>query len=338
MGAPDDIATAVAGHLARANLAGHDSHGVLRIVQYAREADQGVLRPGVRPALLRKRGAVAIVDSRHGFGHPATALALEWCLQSARRHGLAAATVVRANHIGRLGDYTETAAAAGLVGIVTVGVVGAGGVAPFGGAARFLGTNPWSIGVPAEGDAMVFDAATSGVAEGKVRLARAKRAPVSPGVIVDSQGAATTDPNDYYAGGALLPMGGQVAGHKGYGLALSAALVGGFAMLVEGTATSAGTGSTQGREPWMAGVFVEAIDPDWFGDGADYRRRVAAMLEALRAQPPADGVAAVLVPGDPERQSRERRRRDGVPVPEAVLSELGGVAARLGVEPLERRR
>ncbi|TME16821.1 MAG: Ldh family oxidoreductase [Chloroflexi bacterium] len=337
MGAPGDIATAVAGHLARANLAGHDSHGVLRIAQYAREAEQGILNAGVRPAVLRKRGAVAIIDSRHGFGHPATSLALEWCLRSARRQGLAAATVVRANHIGRLGDYTETAAAAGLVAIVTVGVVGAGGVAPFGGRERFLGTNPWSIGIPAEADAMVYDAATSGVAEGKVRLARAKRAAVPPGVIVDSEGTATTDPNDYYAGGALLPVGGQVAGHKGYGLGLSAALLGGFAMLAEGTATSAGTGSTQGREPWMAGVFVEAIDPDWFGDGAEYRRRVAAMLEALRGQPPATGGGAVLVPGDPERQSRERRRREGVPVPEAVLSELAAVAARLGVEPLARR-
>src|SRR5207302_1926091 len=251
MGAPGDIATAVAGHLARANLAGHDSHGVLRIAQYAREAEQGILNAGVRPAVLRKRGAVAIIDSRHGFGHPATSLALEWCLRSARRQGLAAATDVRANHIGRLGDYTETAAAAGLAALVTVG--------------------------------------------------------------------------------------GQVAGRKGYGLGLSAALLGGFAMLAEGTATSAGTGSTQGRERWMAGVFVEAIDPDWFGDGAEYQRRVAAMLEALRGQPPATGGGAVLVPGDPERQSRERRRREGVPVPEAVLSELAAGAARLGVEPLARR-
>src|SRR5205807_7095294 len=127
------------------------------------------------------------------------------------------ASDARANPIGSLGDDTETAAAGCLVAIVTVGVVGAGEVAPFGGGERFLGTNPSSIGIPAEADAMVYDAATSGVAEGKVRLARAKRAAVPPGVIVDSEGIATTDPNDYYAGGALLPVGGQVAGHKGYG-------------------------------------------------------------------------------------------------------------------------
>jgi LDH2 family malate/lactate/ureidoglycolate dehydrogenase len=38
------------------------------------------------------------------------------------------------------------------------------------------------------------------------------------------------------------------------------------------------------------------------------------------------------VPGDPERQSRERREREGIPVPRATWDELCTVAARFNVE------
>src|SRR5215472_17469997 len=147
-------------------------------------------------------------------------VATEWAVASARRHGIAAAAVRHSMHIGRLGEYTERIAAEGLVGIVSVGLAGpgSGSVAPFGGAARFLGTNPWSMGVPAEGrPPLVFDAATSTLAEVKVRLARASGVPVPPGTVRDSEGRPTVDPAQLYAGGSLTVM----AGHKGHGLSLA---------------------------------------------------------------------------------------------------------------------
>src|SRR5437588_10847997 len=147
-------------------------------------------------------------------------------------------------HIGRLGEYTERLAGAGLVGIVTVGVAGpeAGLVAPFGAAARFLGTNPWSIGVPAAGrPPLIFDAATSTVAEGKVRLARARGVQVPAGTVRDAAGRPSLDPDDLYEGGSLTVLGGEVAGHKGHGLSLASALVGGLAMIGDPEPTPAGT-------------------------------------------------------------------------------------------------
>jgi len=260
-GAPTDIAEHVADHLVASNLAGHDSHGVLRIPQYVAEADRGDLVPGARAELVSEKGAIGIVDAGRGFGHSATALAMSWAAERALELGIAAAAVRRANHLGRLGEYAELAAARGVIGIATVGVVGRGGVAPFGGRDRFLGTNPWAIGVPAAGEPMIYDAATSALAEGKLRLARAKGVQVPAGAIVDSDGRPTTDPNDYYAGGALLPLGGLLAGHKGYGLALASALVGGLAMVGDDGATTAGTAraaSTKrccpcpftNRQPW----------------------------------------------------------------------------------------
>jgi LDH2 family malate/lactate/ureidoglycolate dehydrogenase len=331
MGASQAVAATVAGHLVRANLSGHDSHGLIRIAQYVAEADRGELVPSATAAVVLDRGAVATIDAGHGFGHSATALAVEWAAERAVRFGVAAAAVRRANHIGRLGEYAELAAARGVIGIVTVGVVGAGGVTPFGGRGRYLGTNPWAIGVPAAGDPMVYDAATSALAEGKLRVARSRGATVPPGAIVDPTGRPTINPQEFYDGGALLPMGGAVAGHKGYGLALASALIGGLAMVDDEDPTTAGTASRPDGEDWLAGAFVIALDPEWFGGAERYRTTVARVLGGLRQQPPADGFEEILIPGDPERRSRERRAREGIPLADPVWSDLVEIGSRYGV-------
>jgi hydroxycarboxylate dehydrogenase B len=256
---------------------------------------------------------------------------MEWAAQRATEFGIAAAAVRRANHIGRLGEYAEIAAGRGVIGIATVGLVGGGGVTPFGGRQRYLGTNPWAIGVPAEGEPMIFDAATSGVAEGKLRVARSKRASVPEGVIVDSAGSPTVSPDDYYEGGAMLPLGGALLGHKGYGLALASALIGSLAMIDDEDASTAGTSKTTAGSAWLAGVFVLAIDPEWFGGAERYRTAVGRALAELRRQPAAAGVAEVLVPGDPERRSRGLREREGIPIADAVWSDLVEVGRRYGV-------
>jgi uncharacterized oxidoreductase len=331
MGASEPVAGTVAGHLVRANLSGHDSHGVLRIPQYVAEADRGDLIPSATASVARESGAVGLVDAGHGFGHSATAMAMEWVAERALQFGIAAAAVRRSNHIGRLGEYAELAAARGVIGIATVGVLGAGGVTPYGGRGRYLGTNPWAIGVPSAGEPMIYDAATSAVAEGKLRVARSKGAPVPAGAIVDSAGKPSLDPADYYEGGAMLPLGGVLAGHKGYGLALASALIGGLAMVDDEAPSTAGTAALPGGPGWLAGAFVIAIDPDWFGGAERYRSAVAEALAGLRRQPPAEGVAEILVPGDPERRSRALRGRDGIPIPDPVWSELAEVAGRYGI-------
>ena len=331
MGASQPVAATVAGHLIGANLSGHDSHGLIRIAQYVAEADRGELVPAAVATVVREKGAVATVDAGHGFGHSATTLAVEWAAGRAVQFGIAAAAVRHANHIGRLGEYAELAASRGVIGIITVGVLGAGGVTPFGGRGRYLGTNPWAIGVPSAGEPMVYDAATSAVAEGKLRVARSRGVTVPPGAIVDATGRPTINPQEFYDGGALLPMGGVLAGHKGYGLALASALVGGLAMVDDEDPTTAGTSSRPSAGDWMAGAFVIALDPEWFGGAQAYRAAVERSLAGLRGQPAADGFDEILVPGDPERRSRERRAREGIPISDPVWSDLLEIGSRYGV-------
>ena len=333
LGAPRDIAGEVAGHLVRANLSGHDSHGVQRVVWYVDQADRDQLVPEARPRVVRDHGTTALMDAQHGFGHYSTAVALAWAIDRAREQGLAAAAVRNSTHIGRLGEYTERAAGQGLIAIVTVGgtTPGAGLVVPHGGQERLLGTNPWSFGVPATGhDPFIFDAATSMIAEGKVRFALSKGVELPKGCIVDKEGRASTNPADLYAGGALLPLGGPVAGHKGYSLALASALLGGLSMSDD---------LADGAEPTgrLGGVFLVVIDPAWFGDGEGYRAQVGAALAAAERTAPAAGVPEVLAPGIPEARSREARGREGIAVPEATWQDLARVGERFSV-PLPDHR
>jgi uncharacterized oxidoreductase len=337
MGADEEIATEVATHLVRANLSGHDSHGVLRLAQYVAQAERGGLVPGAHPEVVCAVGGTAVMDARFGFGQFSTAVALDWAMERARTQGIAAVASRHATHIGRLGEYTERASAAGMIAIVTIGTAGpgTGGVVPFGGARRFLGTNPWSFGVPAEGTPnMVYDAATSVVAEGKLRVARSKNASLAPGLIVDRDGTPSTDPNDFYEGGALLPVGGAVAGHKGYGLSVASALIAGLAMIDDDRPAmpipSAQGGAEHVRGQLM-GVFVIVMDPGAFGDRDEYRRLTGETLATIKEVPPAPGTAEVLIPGEPEIRSRAARLEEGIPLPDAIWQDLVGVGERLGV-------
>lgn len=332
IGAAPDAATETAGHLVGANLAGHDSHGLMRIVQYVEAADQGRLDPAARGRALKESPALLLYDAQRGLGQWTSRLVLDWCLGQVRQTGIAAAAVRHSNHVGRLGHYAEVAAREGLVSITTVGSVGPGigRTTPFHGTGSLLGTNPWCFGVPArDRTPLVADFATSQVAEGKLRDARYRGKRVAPGLIVDREGRPTTLPDDFYDGGALLPVGGDLTGHKGYGLGLASALIGGLAAIGDDDPTTAGTMSNAPRGGlWTAGFFTVLLDPAWFGGAESYRDLVSRLLEAAGESRPAPGQSQVLVPGEPEQMSRERRAREGLPIPASLWEQLTQLGAR----------
>ena len=321
-GAPDEVARRMAGSLVDSNLAGHDSHGVIRISQYVREIRDGQLDPTARPEVLREGPSWAYVDGKWGFGHEAARFSMARAVEKAADSGVAAVAAVRCNHIGRLGEWGEQAAAARMIGIacVSMGSPGSMWVTPFGGAGRALSTDPITIGAPrAEGPALLLDFATSASPEGKVRVARDKGAALPPGVAIDKDGNPTTDPNAVYAGGALLPA----AGHKGYALGfmvevLAMALSGAFEpeMISERGASS--------------GSFFLAIDPAVFGPFEHYAQAVERIAERMKSTPPAPGFEEVLLPGEPEHRTRAARAA-AVALPSATWNAIAEDARVLGV-------
>jgi len=311
-GATPAIAAAVADALVLANLAGHDSHGVIRIPAYVAQITAGRLDPAAEPALVSRRAATALIDGRHGFGQVAARFATDQAVALAKEYGAAAVGVVHCNHVGRLGEYPERAARQGVLLFATCGSVGGrfARTAPFGGRGGVLSTNPIAIGLPAgERPPMIVDFATTVVAEGKVQVARAKGAALPPGALLDKHGRPTTNPNDLYDGGTMLTFGG----HKGFGLALAAAVL------------------SQGLTGSRGSFFLWAVDSGAFTPAAEYGRRVDWMIEQVKAVPPAEGFSEVLVPGEPEQRERARREAEGIPVAEATWEAITKTAEDLGV-------
>ena len=194
-GAPRDIAAGVAEHLVASNLAGHDSHGVLRIEQYVDMIDQKLLVPEGRMHVVERFAAGAVVDGNQGFGQVAARDAMYLAIEIAGTTGTGAVAVRNCCHTGRLGTYSEMAAAAGMVGIVFVNAGGGGQlVAPFGGTARRISTNPLSIAAPSADGTVMLDIATSVAPEGKVRAMLAAGKQLPAGWLIDARGEPTTDP------------------------------------------------------------------------------------------------------------------------------------------------
>jgi hydroxycarboxylate dehydrogenase B len=326
-GCPQDVAERVAGALVDANLAGHDSHGVIRIPQYLAAIRGGEIVPDARPAILRDSAVTVVVDGKWAFGQLTAAFATDVAVERARAHGVSMVGAVRCNHIGRLGEYGTRAAEQGIAAIVLASGFGGRGVSavPFGGAKPLFGTNPIAAGIPA-GDEPTFllDFATTAVAAGKVEVARAKKAPLPPGSIVDRDGRPTTDPEDYYQGGALLPFGG----HKGYALSVMVELLGRVLTEADAYAEEPRGGPVYGH----SGMLVLAMNPAALGDQATYAAIADETIHRIKDVPPAPGFAEVLVPGEPEERSRAERLETGIPIPEETWGRITESARELGVD------
>ncbi len=324
-GVPPSDAEVVARSLVDANLAGHDSHGLIRLVQYVKALEQGHLQAGVPLKIVSQTPAVLVCDGGWGLGQVQAHRLLERLTPIARTLGIAAGTLRQCGHIGRLGEYAEAAAAQGLVLFSSVNNHGFGrSVAPPGGKMGRISTNPLCIGMPAQ-EPIVLDIGTSVCAEGKVRVAFNKGEQVPPNWLLDPEGQPTTDPGVLYREprGTILPLGGAQA-YKGFGIGLL------LDMLVGGLSGSPCSRPEIGPRTANAVLFV-LFDPALFA-GADHcAEEVNTLARTVRACPPTDPAKPVQLPGDPERQTRAKRVRDGIPIDEGTWTQLVELAERLGV-------
>jgi uncharacterized oxidoreductase len=325
-GVPDDEATRVATSLVDANLCGHDSHGLIRLIQYADALKDGRLRAGAPFTVVRQTAAVINADGNWGLGQVQAHRLLERLVPRAQALGLAAGTLKHCGHIGRLGEYAEAAAAHQLAFVATVNNHGFGrGVAPPGGREARIGTNPICLGVPTRGEPVVLDIGTSIVAEGKVRVLFNKGLPTPPGWLLDPEGKPTTDAGVLYKEprGSILPLG-ATQGYKGFGLGL---LLDMFAGGLSGARCS-----TPGAPNLSANaVFFLVLDIDQFAGADHFLGEVTGLAENVRTCPRADGAGEILLPGDPERRERARRRQAGIVLDDGTWNQLGDLAGRLGV-------
>jgi uncharacterized oxidoreductase len=323
IGTPAESAAWMARLLVRANLRGHDSHGVIRVPQYVASYRRGEADPKAEPVVVQDGPATALLDGGNGFGQIVARRGMELCMEKAAAVGVAAVGMHRCNHIGRLADYAEMAAERDMLGFLAVNAGGAGQrMAPWGGCAPRLSTNPLAFASPTGTATPVsLDIATTVAAEGKVRVKRNRGEQMPAGWVIDAEGKPVTDPNVLYGEppGSILPVGG----HKGYGLALMVEILGGIL-------ARAGS-SREDPGPVTNGVFAIVLDIGRFVAPGTFRRETDDLIRYLKSCPPVTAGGSILVPGEPEAMTEAARRRSGIPVEDETWRQIVQAARELGV-------
>jgi len=315
----------VAENLVTANLTGHDSHGIGMIPRYVESLQEGGLAPNRHPVVKFDGGALVALDGQAGYGQVIGMEATAVAIGRARAHGVCVMALANSHHLCRIGQWAEQAVAEGLVSISFVNVISRSIVAPYGGSDARFGTNPCTVGIPLAGRTpFILDMATSGVAQGKVRVAHNKGETLPPGLLLDDKGNPTIDPRF----GVVEPYGALTTFglHKGYGLAVVCELLG-------GALSGGGTWHTTDRSKKrvLNGMLSILIDPAKLGTAVIFGREARAFIDWVQQSPPAPGADRVRIAGDPERETRARREKEGIPVDATTWAEIHAAGAKLGV-------
>lgn len=326
VGVPEADARLVSDSLVRADLWGHQSHGVMRLPWYVARIQAGVMHAVTDCEFAMDAGAVAVLDGRDGIGQVLAAKAAHEAIRRAKAHGVSAVAVRNSNHFGTAMYFTRMAVPEGQIALLVTNASPA--MAPWGGRQKTVGANPWSVAAPAgEHPPFVLDIANTAVARGKIYLARQKGLSLPIGWAINAAGEPTTDPVEALAG-IILPMGG----HKGYAISVMVDVLSG---VLSGSAFGSGVHGPYQTE-WRSGCghLMIALDIEAFLPLAEFNARMEQMIAELRSVPLASGFNAVLYPGEPEALNEERHLREGLQLPEQTVADLGKLATETGTSAL----
>jgi LDH2 family malate/lactate/ureidoglycolate dehydrogenase len=323
-GMPEADARLAADTLVQADLWGHQSHGVMRLSWYYARLKAGVCEPVARPELIVDAGAVAVVDGHDAMGQVLTAHIAREAVSRAKRHGIGAVALRNSNHFGTAMYFTLMAAREGCVAFLSTNASPA--MAPWGGRKKTVGTNPWSWASPAGSHApMVLDIANTGVARGKIYLAKQKGLPIPEGWAISAAGAPTTDPAEAIDG-IILPM----AQHKGYAIAVIMDMLSG---VLTGSAFGTGVhGPYQTEHRSGAGQLMIALNIEAMQPLGEFGARMDRYIAELKSVPLAQGFEEVVYPGEIEARNDTRQRAEGILLPADTLADLKRLAAELHLQ------
>jgi uncharacterized oxidoreductase len=315
-------ASLISRHLVDSNLRGHDSHGVGSIPVYIRNLKCGDLLANQALTLVSETDSFLICDGNGGYGQVMAHDAVAIGITKAQQSGVALVGLRNSHHVGRIGHWAEQCAEAGLVSIHFVNVVSDPSVAPFGGVAARVGTNPFSVGIPRDGKRpVILDFATSKLAVGKVRVAMNQGKPLPPGALLTAVGEPTTDPSILFSQpkGILLPFGD----HKGWGLSFACEVLG---AALTGGKTQSGPKRRNATINCMLSIL---ISPERLGTADTLSPEIDTFVGWVRS----GDNAGVLLPGDVEATTTGERHANGIPIDAKSWSDIVAAGREVGAEP-----
>ena len=327
VGVPEADGKIVSQNLIEAELRGHGSHGVSRMKFYMAKLAGGGFNPNPNIKILKDKPSMLLMDSDNSLGAVAATQAMTLCIEKAKKTGFAAASVGNGNHYGIAGFYAMMALEHDMIGFSVCNSVKLQAV--YGGAVPMLGTNPIAVAIPAgKRYPLVFDAATSTVASGKIIVADIEGRPVPLGWALDSSGKPTTNAKEALLG-ALLPLGG----YKGSGLAI---IVDVFSAVLSGAMTSPHVNELRfdPDKGQNVGFFFGAIDVGSFEDVDVFKTRIDQLIDELKGCQKMEGVEEIFMPGEIEYRKKEQFSKTGFKIGPGVYNDLMQLKERFNLKSI----
>ena len=319
-GATMKNAKIVSNSLVNANLCGHDSHGIIRISHYMRLIKERLLVPDTEPVIARETSSTALINGKRSFGQVVVNFGVEVVLKKMIKNEICIIGHYNMNHLGRLSDSVEPLAKRGYIAFAFCNG-GGPNVAAYGSKERTFGTNPLACALPKpDRQTLVIDFATGASAEGKLRVAKNQGKKIKPGFVLDKNGEPTTNPNDFYKGGVILPIGY----HKGSALSLMIEFLGG---VLTGAGCSVFDDYIEGN-----GMTLFVLKPNVFRNKNNFLRDVTRLEGAIRNAKPAKGVKNILLPGEKEENTYQKRLKRGIPLDTKSLKDILDIGNNLGIK------
>jgi (2R)-3-sulfolactate dehydrogenase (NADP+) len=320
-GANAAMAEATARALVLAEAQGLASHGLSRVSQYVAHLKNGRVNGAAVPAVVKGKGAAAVVDAQEGLAFAACELAVDEAIARAREFGVSIVGVTNSHHCGVVVDHLRRVAAAGMVGL---GFSNSPSAMPAaGGKHPVFGTNPVAAIFPRRGDAvpLMIDLSLSEVARGKLMVAAKEGRSIPLGWALDAEGSPTTDPKAGMAG-SMLPFGSGAPGGPGAASSPKGAML---ALVVELLVTAligANFGFEassffvdEGNRPRIGQTFL-VIDPDALAGREAFLDRMEVLVREMASD------AGVRLPGARREALLAKARTEGLDIADAVWGNL----------------
>lgn len=331
VGLPPEDASLVAKCLVQADLRAQPGHGLQRLPLYCKRIRAGIVNPTPNVCVTQTSPSSVLVDGDDGMGFVVATAATDKAIELARTQGLGLAGVRRSTHFGCSAHYVLQALNADMVALVFTNSSPA--LPPHGGAKALLGASPFAAGAPSGFEhPLVLDMSTTVVARGKLRLAAQRGELIPPGVGLNPDGQPTRDGMEVFHG-VTLPFGGA----KGAALSMLMEVLAG---VFTGSNFAGKVRSLYNdfEAPQNVGHFILCMRPDIFlGSVEDFKGRMDTLARVVKAQPRAEGVDEILMPGEPESRAEAANVKKGVPMQDDVVQSLRAEAESMGLHFPEPR-
>jgi len=294
----------------------------------------GVTVLGARPEVVEETAAMAILDAKGALGPLVGKQAMTFAAQRAQVRGCFVVAVRDSTDWNMISYASRQALDYDCIGIVLCN--SRPEVAPWGGTKPVYGMNPFSVAIPAGRRPPILIDMCSSDSGGLAAMRHLILKDCLPDTVqfFDGSGGVVSEATAWgvSAGWGLEGGAQRMGGYRDMALTVMMDCLGG-ALTGNQCAQDLGVPELTADSPRTPrGQLVVALHIDHFTPYRDFTAKVERAIDQAKASPLAPGHTEILMPGERGFREEERRRRDGIPVLDAVWTRLREVMHPRGVD------